>query len=166
MKKIICSAICAIGILGAGCDMDIPTEQIGSFSLADFCALTGGVFNNDDDRCYCSDVKCGNNVTCVVDPTSSKYVCMGQENGDYPQYTCIHKDMTLCFDRIVNEKTSGYYITCDGNSWSAPQKCKNDYSCSTYLEHDVFYATQCGECNNSEDADCTRGTIKKQAKQQ
>jgi hypothetical protein len=157
MKKIICSAICAIGILGAGCDMDIPTEQIGSFSLADFCALTGGVFNFDNNHCTCGGIECGNNVTCVVDTTSSQYVCMGQENGDYPQYTCIHQGMTLCFDRIVNKKPVGYYVTCDGTSWGNPVKCENNNSCRGYLEHDVFYASQCGNCNNS-DENCIRGT--------
>ncbi len=166
MKNIISGAICAIGILGAGCDMDVPTEQVGSFTLAEFCGLTGGVYNQETKHCIC-DRECGDNVTCVVDSTSNKYVCMGAENLDYPEYTCTMKDMTLCFERVINNdrtsinngKTSGYIIKCDGTNWSSPLPCDEGYSCKAYSQHNLFYSTECGECQN-DGKNCIGGTRK------
>ncbi len=167
MKKLSFGVVCALGILGTGCDMEIPNDQLGQLSAAELCTLSGGEFNEAEKTCYCGGVRCGENVTCGVDEASNKYVCMTAGNMDYPQYTCTLQGMTLCFDRIVNlidengieiRKTFGYYVYCNGTSWETPAPCRNNYSCSTYLEHDVFYATECGECNNN-DTECIRGTI-------
>ena len=168
MKKLSFGMLCALGILGSGCDLDIPNDQLGTLTNAELCSFSGGDFNVDEKTCYCGGTRCGENVTCGVDPETKKYFCLSSGNMDYPQYTCTMSGMTLCFDRIVKDesskdkdqyKTSGYFITCDDktNSWSTPSQCDNSYSCSTYLEHDMYYATQCGECNNHEEG-CHRGT--------
>ena len=120
-------------------------------------------FNENEKVCYCSGNRCGENVLCGVDTATNQYVCMMAGNMEYPQYACTMQGMTLCFDRIVQDKksgnysTSGYFITCDGSSWNTPTPCENGNSCSGYLEHDLFYSTTCGECNNVVKG-CIRGT--------
>lgn len=164
MKKLSLGVLCALGILASGCDLDIPNDQLGKLSNAELCAFSGGEFNTNEKSCYCGGKRCGENVSCTVDTTTNQYVCQSAGNMDYPQYNCSFKGMTLCFDRIVEDKkaesgytTSGYYILCDGTSWTTPTQCNNGASCSAYLEHDVFYSTQCGECNNADEG-CNRGT--------
>ena len=170
MKKLSLGVLCALGMLGSGCDFDIPNEQMGMLTAADLCAYSGGDFNEREKNCYCDGHRCGENVTCGIDADTNKYVCLSAGNMDYPQYTCTLPGMTLCFDRIINTtvdgkpatKTAGYSISCEGTSWSTPSPCENGYSCSGYLEHDVFYASKCGECNN-QDTGCIRGTKKDEA---
>lgn len=165
MKKLSFGVLCALGILGSGCDMDIPNDQVGTLSTEELCIFSGGTFENDK-SCHCGTDRCGENVTCAVDTTENKYVCMTSGNMEYPQYTCTLQGMTLCFDRIIKDplnnsyKTSGYFISCDGTAWSSPSPCENGFSCRTYLEHDVFYASECGVCNNDNDKEkgCIRGT--------
>ena len=153
MKKLLlCGVLCALGISFAGCDMEVPTSQVGSFSNKDFCQLTGGKFNDDTQLCTCPNGDtCGENVTCVPDPTdpTKPYVCMGTENIDHPRYTCTIKGMRVCFDRITDENiSSGYYVECDGLKWGEAKQCPNGNSCKSYIEHDMLYSMECGDCQN------------------
>jgi hypothetical protein len=164
MKKLSFGVICALGILGTGCDMEIPNDQIEELSLGDLCSFSGGDYNTKEKSCYCDGIRCGANVSCVVSPSSNKYECASGGNLDYPEYTCTLQGMMLCFDRITiaedgSTMTSGYYVECNGTSWSTPKPCESGYSCSAYMEHDVYYSTKCGECNNK-DSNCIRGTKK------
>ncbi len=169
MKKLLCGVLCAMGILAVGCDMDIPADEVGSFTSADFCALTGGEFlpsakDSSEKRCFCGGTECGEGVSCVVDSVTRQYVCMGERNLDYPEYTCTIKDMTICFNRVVNLQQTGtsigeivgYVVECDGANWTSPKACPNNYSCKTYTEHALLYSTQCGECLD-DGVNCIRG---------
>ncbi|GEM_PF-5007003 len=187
MKKLLCGVLCALGISVLGCEMEVPKDQVGSFSLKDFCQLTGGLYiesyedipdyiegyedikkdsNDYKDKCICGKQICDEYVTCIVNENNQQ-VCMGTENVDHPQYTCTLKGMQICFDRVVERKTetgyeysqSGYYVECDGATWSVAQECSNGVSCKTYLEHNMLYSTKCGDCQNN-NTTCINGTIK------
>ena len=170
MKKVLYGAICILGLQIAACEMEVPTKQVGSFSIKDFCQLTGGVYIDQDenqpennDRCICGGKVCGEYVTCVVNEKGEQ-ICMGAENVDHPQYTCTIKGMKVCFDRVIETPTesgisysqAGYYVECDGSNWTSPQICPKGNSCKQYLEHNMLYSTECGECQNNGDK-CING---------
>ena len=157
MKRILCGALCVIGVLSAGCDMDIPSDQVGTLTYEAICGLTGGAYNQEERRCYCDGVKCGENVSCVLDMTSKRYVCTGYANMEYPEYICTLNNMTVCFDRVIDGRSVGYYVKCDGISWSSPIVCPAGNSCRSYDELGLIPSTECGDCNN-DTVQCIRGT--------
>ena len=79
---------------------------------------------------------------------------MGIQNKDLPELVCTLKGQRVCFDRINFDTkaqavtASGYYVECDGVSWSQIKQCPGNNSCKTYVEHSTIYSTECGECQN------------------
>ena len=180
MKKILlCGALCALSISFLGCEMEVPTEEVGSFTFEEFCTLTGGNYipdiNKVEDenkkittskilqRCRCGTDICGEGVTCVINDTQTGLKCMGAESNDLPQLLCTEKGKTICYDRVAGTALtgftpSGYFVECDGSNWSEPKQCPNGYSCKPNLINNLYYSTECGECTN-DGKDCVSGTL-------
>ena len=158
MKKISLGVLCALGILITGCDTDIPTDEVGVFSIEDSCGLTGGSFNKVTKICTCGTTPCEKDVTCKYNQSNKTYECLGQANTDLPELTCTLQGQRICVDRVDGNGSSGYYVECDGANWGEITQCPSGNSCKSYLEHTLIYSSECGDCQNN-GTTCINGVL-------
>lgn len=151
MKKILCGVVCAIGFMLAGCDMDVPVDDVDSMTNIDFCGLTGGDYDWASKRCSCGGILCGEGVGCTKEQGTGAIICNGYAHKPFPSGTCITNDETICNEIAEsNQQAIGYYVTCTNNVWSDIKPCPNGNSCQYSKDVTGTVTTACGECKNGQ----------------
>ena len=149
MKKLIWGALGALCILWTGCEMDIPTDEVGKLNSDAFCVLTGGKFDPQIERCICGADVCGENVTCVQDTVTKEFTCAGMAYTLLPSGPCMMDKVIVCANRINSKGASiGYYTQCIDNSWTPEASCEGDRSCMIYAFTEKVMSSKCGTCQD------------------
>jgi hypothetical protein len=167
MKKWLLIAAVGLATAVAGCDMDIPNDEVGSLTQEDYCGLTGGTFKPSSTdattmACYCGNTECQSGIACRIDQETGGLKCARDFNQkDRPHFLpkgeCTSEGIIICNDYLSNDGKSvtdiGYFTECKKNSngknvWSEPQTCASLFSCMSYGMPFLSHASRCGECSN------------------
>jgi len=149
MKVKILLILSVLGFTALGCGMDIPSSEIGGLDKKDFCVLSGGVYKNseivkDENRCFCGDEECSENVTCRFLETNNSYQCGGLGITLLPSGPCMMEGVQVCGERIdAAGRSMGYETKCENHQWTAEKACGN--SCQ-YYQFGAVTSSRCGEC--------------------